>query len=172
MTSASAQENGSALEEAGHEPATELTGGAGSGPGLGVPDGDPVIERVDPPYQFVAARLRQQIASGVLRPGDRLPSSRELEGQFGHANMTIRRGVDVLRAEGLVYTVHGVGSFVGPRTSDSGPANATPRRSRSGPARPVGGNRQGDAGLRQQLHQLVERVQALEEAVWGTGPEQ
>ncbi|MFE9250789.1 winged helix-turn-helix domain-containing protein [Streptomyces sp. NPDC007088] len=168
MTSASAQANGSAVEDA----STELAECAGDGPALSVPAGGLAIERVDPPYQFIAARLRQQIASGVLRPGDRLPSSRELERHFGYAYMTIRRGVDVLRTEGLVNTVHGVVSFVGPRTSDSGPAKVTPRRPSGGPARLAGGSRQGEAGLSRQFAELAERVQALEEAVWGAGPEQ
>ncbi|MET7489365.1 winged helix-turn-helix domain-containing protein [Streptomyces sp. NPDC005538] len=152
----------------------ELAGGLDSDPGDGhghdSPGDDRLVDSADAPYLFVAAHLRHQITSGALGPGDRLPSSRELEGQFGHANMTIRRGVDVLRAEGLIYTVHGVGSFVGPRLSGSGPTKATPstpRRSRERPPGSAGRIRPGETGLSQQLARLAQRVQALEEALWG-----
>lgn len=159
------------MEELGPEPAGESDSDTGNGE-HGAPSDDSLVDRVDAPYQFVAAQLKQQIASGVLRPGDRLPSSRELEGQFGHANMTIRRGVDVLRTEGLIHTIHGVGSFVGPRASGVNPAKATPRQSRGRPSNPAGGIRPGETGLSQQLAQLVQRVQALEEALWGAEPKQ
>lgn len=168
MTSDSGQESGSALPRAGCDPVMEIADGGteGNAPGDGLG-----IERSEPPYQFIATQIRRQIASGLLRSGDRLPSSRELEGQFGHANMTIRRGVDVLRAEGLVYTVHGVGSFVGPRVSHSGMLK-TVQRVRSEPARPAGRDRREGSGMSQQIAELLERVEILEEALWGSHPKQ
>lgn len=65
-----------------------------------------------PPYQQAAADLRQQILSGQLKPGERLPAVRGLQQQYGIASMTARAALHVLRAEGLVDTVHGRGSFV------------------------------------------------------------
>ncbi|UXY32384.1 winged helix-turn-helix domain-containing protein [Streptomyces sp. HUAS TT20] len=65
-----------------------------------------------PPYQLVAADLRQQILSGQLQPGERLPTSRALQEHYGIANMTARSAVRILRDEGLVHTAHGRGSFV------------------------------------------------------------
>jgi DNA-binding transcriptional MocR family regulator len=44
--------------------------------------------------------------------GKQLQSYRELQERFGIANMTARSALNVLRDEGLVYTIHGRGSFV------------------------------------------------------------
>ncbi|AJT65625.1 hypothetical protein T261_3965 [Streptomyces lydicus] len=65
-----------------------------------------------PPYQQVADIIRAEIRSGRIKPGERLPSYRELQDRFDIANMTARSALQVLRDEGLVQTVHGRGSFV------------------------------------------------------------
>lgn len=65
-----------------------------------------------PPYKQVAAILRERIASGEIPPGRRIPSMVELEEEFGIARDTIRKAVKVLRDEGLVQTVTGLGVFV------------------------------------------------------------
>ncbi|GGO86501.1 GntR family transcriptional regulator [Wenjunlia tyrosinilytica] len=65
-----------------------------------------------PPYLLAADVLRQEITSGRIKPGDRLPSARELEERFGIANMTVRSALRVLREEGLIYSVQGRGSYV------------------------------------------------------------
>ena len=64
-----------------------------------------------PPYRLLADVLRQQIL-GQLRPGGQVPPTRVLEEDYGIANMTARAAVRVLRDEGLVHTVHGLGTFV------------------------------------------------------------
>lgn len=63
-------------------------------------------------YQQIALDLRQQITTGALAQGTRMPSGRELEQRYGVASMTARRALQVLRDEGLIHTVHGRGSFV------------------------------------------------------------
>lgn len=65
-----------------------------------------------PPYQQVANALRERIASGDIPPGRRIPSIVELEQEFGVARDTLRKAVQVLRDEGLVETVRGLGVFV------------------------------------------------------------
>ncbi|WP_167501509.1 GntR family transcriptional regulator [Streptomyces malaysiensis] len=65
-----------------------------------------------PPYQLVADDIRQQIRSGRLKPGEKTPSSRELEARHKIANMTARSALRVLRDEGLIYTTPGRGSYV------------------------------------------------------------
>ncbi|MFJ3922355.1 MULTISPECIES: GntR family transcriptional regulator [unclassified Streptomyces] len=65
-----------------------------------------------PPYQHAADELRREIKAGRFKPGEQLPSYRELQDRFGIASMTARSAVNVLRDEGLVYTVQGRGSFV------------------------------------------------------------
>ncbi|MFE9028677.1 GntR family transcriptional regulator [Streptomyces iakyrus] len=65
-----------------------------------------------PPYQHAADELRREIMAGRYKPGDQLPPYRELQERFGVANMTARSALNVLRDEGLIYTIQGRGSFV------------------------------------------------------------
>ncbi|WUR81371.1 GntR family transcriptional regulator [Streptomyces phaeochromogenes] len=65
-----------------------------------------------PPYQHAADELRRDILQGRIKPGEQLPAIRELQERFGVANMTMRSALNVLRDEGLIYTIHGRGSFV------------------------------------------------------------
>jgi DNA-binding GntR family transcriptional regulator len=65
-----------------------------------------------PRYQQLAAILRDQIASGELQAHAPIPSKRMLRQQYGLAGNTIDKAVDVLRSEGLVKTVMGLGIFV------------------------------------------------------------
>ncbi|MEV6798563.1 winged helix-turn-helix domain-containing protein [Micromonospora rifamycinica] len=63
-------------------------------------------------YQEVAEILRARITSGQLRPGDRLPSERDLSQTFDVAPMTARAAVRLLRDEGLVEVIRGRGVLV------------------------------------------------------------
>ncbi|GAA5054159.1 DNA-binding transcriptional MocR family regulator [Thermocatellispora tengchongensis] len=58
----------------------------------------------------LAAVLREQVAR--LRPGDRLPSSRELMRTHGVSPVTVSRALGQLAAEGRVVTRPGSGTFV------------------------------------------------------------
>lgn len=71
-----------------------------------------------PPYVQVAEYLRRQIESGQLGPGDKLPSSRELQEKFGIASATVQNALRALKTEGLIYSVSGRGSFVRRREAD------------------------------------------------------
>jgi DNA-binding GntR family transcriptional regulator len=64
----------------------------------------------DHPYIQIATQLRHAIGSGEITT--RLPSLMELTEQTGAAPNTVRRAVQVLVGEGLVYTVPGRGAFV------------------------------------------------------------
>jgi len=57
--------------------------------------------------------MRELIASA--RPGDRLPSERDLSLRWGVARMTVRNATDALVAEGLLERRHGSGTYVRPR---------------------------------------------------------
>lgn len=63
-------------------------------------------------YERVAAALRGEIRAGLLKPGARLPAEADLAAQFRVTSPTLRQALTVLRAEGLVETRHGVGTFV------------------------------------------------------------
>jgi GntR family transcriptional regulator len=60
----------------------------------------------------LAARLRDDITSGRLEPGHRLPSETTLAQEYGLSRQTVRHAVGVLRAEGLVVAARGQGVFV------------------------------------------------------------
>lgn len=60
----------------------------------------------------VAAVLRERIATGRLRPGDRAPSTRAIMRDHGVAMATASRVLALLRADGLVDSRPGSGSVV------------------------------------------------------------
>jgi GntR family transcriptional regulator, transcriptional repressor for pyruvate dehydrogenase complex len=57
-------------------------------------------------------RIAADIAAGRLTPGARLPTEQELMAAMGVSRTVIREAVATLRAEGLVTTRQGIGSFV------------------------------------------------------------
>ncbi len=63
-------------------------------------------------YHRVAAELRREIQDGVYTPGGQLPSEAQLVERFRVSQPTVRAAVAVLRAEGLVESIHGRGTFV------------------------------------------------------------
>ncbi|WP_154540836.1 GntR family transcriptional regulator [Parafannyhessea umbonata] len=65
-----------------------------------------------PIYQQVHDGFRRQILGGVLRPGDQLPSVRELSTRLAVNPNTVQRAYRELEQEGCVYSVRGKGSFV------------------------------------------------------------
>ncbi|WP_229480978.1 MULTISPECIES: FadR/GntR family transcriptional regulator [Mycolicibacterium] len=62
--------------------------------------------------QRVVAGLKDKILAGDLPPGHKLPSEAELIDEFGVSRTVVREAVTRLRAEGLVETFQGRGSFV------------------------------------------------------------
>ncbi|MFD7948912.1 GntR family transcriptional regulator [Streptomyces sp. NPDC059744] len=68
--------------------------------------------RAVPRYVQIADEIVQQIRSGVLKPGDMVPSESELVDRYGVSGGTIRKAMVEVRASGLVETRHGKGSLV------------------------------------------------------------
>jgi GntR family transcriptional regulator len=60
----------------------------------------------------IVDQIRSRCASGVLKPGDRLPSVRELARELAVNQNTILRAYERLTAEGLLELRHGEGTFV------------------------------------------------------------
>ena len=56
--------------------------------------------------------LRALFADGALRPGDRLPSEGELCERLGVSRGSLREGIRMLAALGVLETRHGSGSYV------------------------------------------------------------
>jgi len=82
-------------------------------------------------YQQIADRLRDQIDSGALQPGERLPSEPDLVRQFDASRNTVRLALALLTNQGLVVTRQGLGTFV---TEPARPFTALLSRVTSHPA--------------------------------------
>lgn len=65
-----------------------------------------------PPSQQLANHLRELILSGAIPVGRRIPSLMELEEETGLARITIQKATQVLKDEGLIETVPGMGLYV------------------------------------------------------------
>ena len=65
-----------------------------------------------PIYEQVFDALRGLIVTGVLAPGEKLPSVRELAGTLAINPNTIQRAYRELEADGYLCSVPGKGSFV------------------------------------------------------------
>jgi DNA-binding transcriptional regulator YhcF (GntR family) len=84
----------------------------------------------EPPYRRIAAEIRRRIDLGELRPGDRVPSARQLTREHGVAIATATRVLALLRAEGLVLTRPGAGTVVAASRPDSRPVEPELSRER------------------------------------------
>lgn len=65
-----------------------------------------------PAYQRVASALREEIRNGRLKPGDRVPSVRQLAQDQRVASMTAQNALRLLHREGLIVISPGRGTFV------------------------------------------------------------
>ena len=65
-----------------------------------------------PLYSQVVEQVRLGLASGVLRPGDRLPGIRELAERAAVNPLTVVRAYNELIAEGILEARQGLGTFV------------------------------------------------------------
>jgi len=68
--------------------------------------------RGTPFYRWLYEELRAAILSGHLRPGDRLPATRDLAAQYGISRPTIVTAFEQLRLEGYVEGKVGSGTYV------------------------------------------------------------
>ena len=65
----------------------------------------------EPAYQQLAAILRARIANGEWRNGP-LPSVKQLQQELDLGRDSVLRAIDLLRSEGLVFTVPRRGTYV------------------------------------------------------------
>jgi GntR family transcriptional regulator/MocR family aminotransferase len=89
-----------------------------------IPPPDPTAAA--PFYRQIYDRFRDAIASGMLKPGDRIPSARALTKELGLARGTIETAYSLLAAEGYIEARGQAGTIVSadlnPRTLIAGPA--------------------------------------------------
>jgi len=69
----------------------------------------------EPIYRQIAEQLRRLVSAGQLRPGDGLPSVREVAATHAINPMTVSRAYSQLEAEGVLERLRGKGMAVAAR---------------------------------------------------------
>ena len=86
----------------------------------------------EPFYRQIYNRFRSAIASGLLKPGDRIPSARALTKELGLARGTIEAAYSLLAAEGYIQARGQAGTIVTPGLKPRAPiASAMPESNSS-----------------------------------------
>jgi len=66
----------------------------------------------EPIYLQLADLLRERISSGEYAFGDALPSEQAMANKYGISHLTVRKALDVLEKDDLLFRVQGKGTFV------------------------------------------------------------
>lgn len=80
----------------------------------------PILTETVPKYVRIGQYVREGLANGLWKPGDRLPSCREFVDRFAVTPMTVWKALDELTREGLIRRVQGKGTFVSERPLRTG----------------------------------------------------
>ena len=80
-----------------------------------------------PIYRQIFRQVMDAVAGDRLKPGERLPSHRELAAQLVIAPLTVKKAYDELEREGLIETQRGRGTFVSERIPSTDPAEKLER---------------------------------------------
>jgi AcrR family transcriptional regulator len=78
------------------------------------------------PSVRIAGEIRRRIQAGELKVSEFVPSTREIAGQWGVAVATATRALALLRQEGLVEVVPGIGTRVAAQTHRRAPREPLP----------------------------------------------
>lgn len=109
-----------------------------------------------PVYEQIRSQVSALVAVGGLRPGDRLPASRDLARDLGIAVGTVQRAYRELEASGAVTSRRRVGTVVaGPPAGRTEPGDA---RSGGEPGDSAGGTVSDTGGLVEEARALVARA--------------
>lgn len=63
-------------------------------------------------YQFIIEQVKESMENGDLKPGDKLPSERELANLMSVSRSAIREALSVMESAGLVEVLRGIGVFL------------------------------------------------------------
>lgn len=80
-----------------------------------------------PIYRQIVRQVEDAVAGGRLRPGERLPSHRELAAQLVIAPLTVKKAYDELEHDGLIDTQRGRGTFVREHLPTTSPSEGRER---------------------------------------------
>lgn len=65
-----------------------------------------------PMWRQVQRDIQRRIERGLLKPGDQLPSTKDMAEQYNTSPGTVRKAVDILIAMGVLRGHQGLGVFV------------------------------------------------------------
>lgn len=63
-------------------------------------------------YEKIIEQIQEAIKSNELKPGDRLPTEKEMSEMYGVSRMVVREAMSALESAGLVDIQHGAGIFL------------------------------------------------------------
>jgi DNA-binding GntR family transcriptional regulator len=68
-----------------------------------------------PKWRQLADLIKERIASGEYQPQEPIPSEHQLVQETGLSRSTVQKALRALRDDGVIYAVHGLGTFAGPK---------------------------------------------------------
>lgn len=74
---------------------------------------------VSPLVAQIELQIKEQIATGARRPGERLPTADELATELGTSRGTVQRAYEFLTRDGVIRSVPGVGPHVSDKALQS-----------------------------------------------------
>lgn len=72
----------------------------------------PILDESQPIFQQIATIIMTEIIDGSLHPGDRIPSENELSNFYTINRATVRKGLQLLVDQHIIYKKRGIGMFV------------------------------------------------------------
>ena len=63
-----------------------------------------------PLYLQLKNKIKKEIRTGMLKPGDKLPSETQLQKEYNMSRVTVRNAMEELTVEGYIIKVQGKGS--------------------------------------------------------------
>ncbi|HJE18867.1 MAG TPA: GntR family transcriptional regulator [Aliicoccus persicus] len=72
----------------------------------------PILDESQPIFQQIAQIISNDIVEGNLKEGEKAPSENELSRFYNINRATVRKGLESLVDEGIIYKQRGIGMFV------------------------------------------------------------
>jgi DNA-binding LacI/PurR family transcriptional regulator len=82
-----------------------------------------------PLYEIIYHHYKEEILSGSLAPGTRLPSEKDIAKQFKVSRITVIRALNELGSDNLIYRVQGSGSYVSENTGKKSDSSEVSKKS-------------------------------------------
>ena len=73
------------------------------------------LRDIRPIYEQIIDHIKEQVIKGILRPGDQVPSVRQLAGMLTVNANTVAKAYQELERQKIIETIRGRGTFVAER---------------------------------------------------------